>query len=637
MEFREALLKDPAQLFRPARLKSWKAGIFRLHYLLSWLRKRTGSETERAATEWRLLEEGFNREVAEAYRDGMKRVWRVVKPERPKRRAGGVITVKYPSILAFAGIGVEAAEDPEWAVKLDEKDAAIAARHGCLAEEGYPEWIDALSIAWPKKVLPIIKKQIELEWAAVSEARTSFLYRYGSPTYSLQQPIQKIILDALLKAEAKSVPVLHYALRIIRNLDLDDTRRAQLFAMAKARYAAHAKAKRDDFALSYLALMLMLSPDIALPDLQRWLSASPRAVRQARAENTLSVLFDRHDPLTPGALVASSTKTLEALLRLTYSYIRPQDDITHEGTYSPGPRDNAQEARNTILSVLFDRPGADAYRAMEKLAHDPVFALRAQRFQELARGKAERDAEPPAWNAAETLRFERQFTAPAKTGIDLLRVVLGVLADIEQSLTKADFSSRALLERAKDEEEVQQWLAEQMNARAKDRFHVAREPEVALGDKPDLIVSSTAAPCQVAVEVKHGGKGWSAGDLEKALRVQLSEDYLKPENRRHGVLVITHHRERRWHRVGDNKPIAFDDLIKWLSDIATTITENSTGQVVSACVGISAWQSAARPVERKAPGRKWTTTSKPQKRSSAAKARSRKQQSASKRPARKKR
>src|SRR5712675_1999373 len=106
-------------------------------------------------------------------------------------------------------------------------------------------------------------------------------------------------------------------------------------------------------------------------------------------------------------------------------------------------------------------------------------------------------------------------------------------------------SSRALMERAKDEDEVQHWLAEQMNARAKGRFHVVREAEVAIGDKPDLIVASTSAPCQVAIEVKHGGMGWSARDLEKALRTQLAEDYLKPENRRHGVLVITHHRDRR--------------------------------------------------------------------------------------------
>ncbi|UGY24968.1 hypothetical protein HU675_0045075 [Bradyrhizobium septentrionale] len=242
------------------------------------------------------------------------------------------------------------------------------------------------------------------------------------------------------------------------------------------------------------------------------------------------------------------------------------------------------------MSALLARPGADAYHAMQRLADDPVFALRSHRFHELARGKAERDAENPAWTAAEVVTFERQFTAPVKTGEDLLRLVMGVLADIAQNLTKGDATSRALLERAKDEEEVQHWLVEQMNARAHGRFHAFREAEVALGHKPDVIAASTSAPCQVAVEIKHGGKSWSARDLENTLRTQLAEDYLKEESRRHGVLVITHHRDRRWQRIGDNKPISFSDLIAWLSGIAATITENAVGQISVQCAGIDAWK-----------------------------------------------
>jgi hypothetical protein len=121
--------------------------------------------------------------------------------------------------------------------------------------------------------------------------------------------------------------------------------------------------------------------------------------------------------------------------------------------------------------------------------------------------------------------------------------------------------------------EKSHWLVEQMNARARGRFHAFREAEVAAGDKPDVIVASTSAPCEVGIEVKHGGKGWTARDLEHALRSQLAEDYLKPENRRHGVLVITHHRDRRWLRVSDNKPISFSELIAWLSEIVATVSQ----------------------------------------------------------------
>jgi hypothetical protein len=604
INFQKNLLKAPSLLSAPANLSSWKAGIFRLHYVSNWLLKRTGADTPKAAIEWRLLEEGFNRPVAEAYRDGMKLLWRMVKPIRPVRKPGGPITTKMPTILAFAGIGVEAAEDPDWALRLSEKEAALAARHGCRAEQNYPEWLDALIIAWPKSVLPVLQEQIELEWAAPPDTSTIFLYRYGAAANLIQQPVQRLIFSVILKSEANSVGVLRTTLRVVRNLRLDASERSRLFSTAKLRYAAHVKAKRDDFALSYLALMLLLDPDAAFATLRAWLNSAPKAVRQTRAENTLSVLFDRYDPLVSAALTTASTTTLEALLRLAYSHIRPEDDAVHQGSYSPDARDHAENARNSVLSTLLDRPGADAHQAMRRLAADPVFALRSHRFSELARGKAERDAEGPAWTANEALRFHREFTAPVKTGADLLRVVMGVLGDIAQSLTSEDVTSRPLLERAKDEDEVQHWLVEQINARAHGRFQAFREAQVATGDKPDVIIASTSAPCQVAVEVKHGGMGWSARDLEHALRTQLAEDYLKPESRRHGVLVITHHRERRWHRVTDNKPISFSDLIAWLSGIAETLTENAVGSIAVRCAGINAWKSetpAARKPAKKKP------------------------------------
>lgn len=594
IKFRNDLLKDPAILSNPKNLKSWKAGVFRLHYLTNWLRGRTGSDTSRAVLEWRLLEEGFNRAVAEAYREGMTQLWRHITPIRPRRNRDGTITKKSPSVLAFAGIGLEAAEDPDWTPRLSEREAVTAARHGCRAEEGYPDWIDGLTMSWPKAVLPVLKDQIHREWTLQPDGITTFLHRYGASAYSIQQSVQPLLRAAFLQTEATTNSVLHTAIRIIRNLAMDAAQRAELFKVAATRFDTHAKANRDEFALSYLLVLVMLDPDAALPTLRKWLAApTSETDRTARAEKTLSMLFDRHDPLTSNALAATSTKALKALLHLAYSHVQPKDDLVHQGMYSPGSRDNAESARNVILSVLLEKPGPDAYEAMKRLAEDPIFSLRSHRFRELARGKAERDAEIPAWTAAEVLTFERDSTAPAKTGADLLRIVLGVLADIQHNLTAGDYSSRALLERAQDEYEVQPWLADQMLLRAKGRFHIIREGEIALNDRPDIFVASTASTYQVAVEIKHGGKGWSGPDLENALRVQLAEDYLKPDLRRHGILVVTHHRNRRWQRAIGTKRIEFAELIQWLSGIAATIRHNTSGHVTVECVGLNAWKSAS--------------------------------------------
>jgi hypothetical protein len=220
---------------------------------------------------------------------------------------------------------------------------------------------------------------------------------------------------------------------------------------------------------------------------------------------------------------------------------------------------------------------------------------------------AKRDAEYPAWTIPEVITFEARYTAPVKTGADLLKLVLGVLADIVFKLNKGDSTSRQLLERAKDEDEVQNWLTEQIQLRSLGRYHAYREAQVAQGDKPDIIVASAAAQCEVAIEVKHGGKDWTANELEQALRTQLATDYLKPATRRHGVLVITHHRDRRWLDPSTRKPLSFEAVINWLSGIAATLVETGSGAIEVGCVGINAWRDPS-PISkaRQRPAKKST-------------------------------
>jgi hypothetical protein len=602
--FKHKLRDDPSLLSDPKNLTSWQAGIHRLWDLTRWLHARTHGGEPAAGRQWRLLEEGFGREVAEAYRDGMKIAWRNIEPERPKRTPNGGITVKYITVLAFTGVGIEAAEDLDWVKHLTEDEAARAARHGCESDQGYPEWIDALLIAHPQIVLPTVQQEIAMEWSATGNARSDFLFRYGAPAISLPQPIQAMLLERFLKTEAPDIAALNRSIRIVRNLQLDEADKQRLLRVARRRHTRHISARNDEFALSYLALLLLVEPDSGINDLVAWLDSPASNDRRTRAEHTLGKLFDRHDSVIGGSLSRASIATLEKLLLTAYSHIRPEHDAVHEGSYSPDARDHAEGARNSILSALLDRPGADAYRAMLRAANDPDFALRSERFRELARGKAERDAEFPAWTIPEVVAFENQHIAPIKTGDDLLRVVLGVLGDIVLRFSKGDSNSRQLLERAKDEDEVQQWLAEQLQLRSDGRYHAYREAQVALGDKPDIIVASTAAQREVAIEVKHGGKLWSASQLEDALHTQLATDYLKPATRRHGVLVVTHHRDRKWLDPETRKALSFEAMIDWLSGIASTIVETNGNAVEVRCVGINAWRNPSSPAKNERAAKK---------------------------------
>ena len=264
---------------------------------------------------------------------------------------------------------------------------------------------------------------------------------------------------------------------------------------------------------------------------------------------------------------------------LVYHYVRPDDDRGHKGASTSDDRDKAEQARNTLLSALLDRSGADAYQAVLTLSAEEAFRSRAIHFKELARRKAEQDAEPPAWTPGEVLAFERDYNTPAKTGESLLNMVIGVLSDIQSSFNNADATSRSVAIRAKNENEIQQWLTEQLNLRSKGRFHAHREAQVAGGDKPDIIASSTAAHVETAIEVKHGGKKWSVRDLENALTKQLAKRYLKPSTRRWGVLVISYHGNRTWRDPDTRATLRFSDLIQRLQTHAASVVGNDIGSV----------------------------------------------------------
>jgi hypothetical protein len=453
--------------------------------------------------------------------------------------------------------------------------------------------MDGLIEAHPQAVVPIVKKEITEEWASTDEFHGEYLSRYSSPSVAIPIPVQPVLAQVVFAKEPPLVNKLERGVRIVRGLSLDSRQRGKLTRLSRKRLAAHAALGQLEYVTAYLALLMLLDPDQAIKDLAGWID-SAGADAGNRAQQALGALFDpRHDPLVSGGLENASVQSLRALLRLAYAHVRPEHDVIHQGAYSAGQRDKAEGARDAVLTILLHRPGADAFRAMRALADDPIFCLHARRFQELAREKAERDSEPPAWTGRELVTFERTWTAPVKTGADLLRVLMGVLDNIQHDLVHGDVTTRPLLQRAKDEDEVQNWIVEQINHRSRGRLHAHRETQVALGDKPDVIVASTAAPCEVAVEIKHGGMGWTARQLERALRSQLAVDYLKPAHRRHGAFVVTHHGARTWRHTDTGEPMTFDVLMQWLSGIAETLIENPNGAIEIRCQGIDASTPAA--------------------------------------------
>jgi len=584
--FRDDLLSNPRELADPARVNT-EVGLSRLKNLTNWLHLKTGKEYQVAALDWRLLDNAFSPAAAEAYRDGMMALWRKVEPARPERTQGGPITVKWTTILAFAGLSIEADGNTGFGSQFTKEEARQAALHRCVSEQGYPDWIDPLTGHHPATVVPIIREAFATEWSSEDSAISYFLYRYSQPSSSIPAEIHASLYEIMTTIEPKQLQVLDRGLNIARHLISKPEWREGLEKLAITRLHQN-QASRPDWATRYVALLFLVDLPQAAKMLLSWLRKTKPSERPSLSLKVIGSLFGHHDPLVPIALNGAPVATLAQLLLFTYQQVRPEDDVVHEGVYTPGPRDDAEWARNAILKALVETSGPAAHDTMLWLSKHRDMRSRKIRFCEIAREMAERDAEIPAWSAQEVLKFERDRVLPVKTGFDLYRLTQAIVKEIDWDFDNQDASSRAVLESAKDEDAVQNWLTEQLRQRAKDRFYATREPEVAERNKPDILISAVSAPVEVAIEAKHGGKNWSTKALEDALRGQLAEDYMRPANRRHGIFVITNHRRRGWTHPHTGQRFKFSEMIAYLNKVASKITSNKVGDVKLSVIGIDA-------------------------------------------------
>ena len=586
-EFRDELIADPSQVLNSDER------LWIIENLTRWLKFRTKQNYEKAARQWPLLEEAFNIDVAEAYKDRMKAIWRNTKPERPRRK-GARTTVKWTTIYSFAGIGIEADQNPSWANQLTEKEGEIAAKHGCLSGQGFPDWLDALIDVHCDVAAPIIRNAFRTEWKSKNDARNDLLYHYSNVVSPKNAKIESEIFEIIVRTDPSTQNHLKLGLQILDRLELSENQQNRLRKLTIKKFECYGKLKNNEFSIIYLALMLTVDPQLFLQSLQNWLDATNPEEQVDLVVRVFGKLFSREgERLISNSMKKVDVKTLKDLILIGYRYIHPARDRIHEGSGTPSIRYDAESGRDSVLSALINTSGPEAYESMMELANKPEIGKSSHLFRQRALGMAERDAERASWTEEETLTFETLHAAPIKASHDLYRVVLGVLDDIRHGFEREDASSKRLLIKLgeikeDDETSVQNWLAEQLRLRANNRYHVYREVEVVSGNEPDIIVSGATPQIEIAIEVKQADS-WSPNELKKALTCQLAEKYLKTQTRRHGVLFLTDHGRRDWKNPHTKKGgFSFNELLLFLSKTAEVTTSNASGKVQVCVYGIDA-------------------------------------------------
>lgn len=531
------------------------------------------------------LESHFGETVTDWLRTIFMECWREHRPtlicERPE---GQRSTYLYLWRFGLAGLYAEA-EDPNWASQLTYEEAMRAARYSLLELNELPSWIDELVKQHPSALSEIFDK--ELDWVlsfSANELHHSILLQR---LYNAPDPVTILFIPRMIAwlSEIKSIVADESQLSslisrysrvielILKHGDIDQ--KAQLCSMAQEYIS---KKMLEPAMLLWLSTLIRLNPGLGVDVLDEKLrDIEPAPLSKAVVWFT-SLFNERHD----GINVRNNNFTpmlLLRLARLAYQHIRHQDDAEHEGSYTPDMRDNAEYARNAILTALLESQGEEGWQVKHDMAIDPLFSHFKDRILALAQEAWAKEIDSVLLDEQQCRELEDKGELPLTTNAAMFTLLRDRLADLDELLNR-DESPRELWAEIHQEKLMRRAIAQELQHAANGLYKVVQETVTADEKETDIRLCSLASNYEAVIELKiEDGNRWSANVLRETIGEQLAIKYLSLETRRSGALVITLSKNRYWQHPDSGERIGLEELKELLDDEARRVEREMGGAV----------------------------------------------------------
>ena len=616
-----ALVQDPNALFDEPRRENTVWNL--------WLAMRHAGTASRS-TGWdrRFIETHFDAVIADRLRTELMRLWRSERPAMVNEEAGigqGQENRLARWQLGLAGLYAES-EDPDWAAKLTVRDAELAARYVPVEFNAFPGWFEALVKAHPEAVDRVLGMALayELDNAGTDSAQPLTLQylRHASPAvvgiflprvfnwfagcyqrqgqegvpdgqaervWVYQRPPSKRGLSGGLpvlsgQPDRPARPValpdlplarLHRAAIVLLGHG-DESIRGQLAEMAERALAAGLD--NPDAAL-WLPILLRLKPGAACERLESFLttkdtnSAAPDA--DGPGVHWIAQLFGNPQGAGIGLDLHAppfNPQVLGRLVRLAYRHVRPQDDTSPVGIFTPGQRDAAQQGRNALFNALMSARGAAAYAVQAALAEDPLFVHLRDRILMIAYEQAA-VADDPALTDEVVRELDTRLGTPPMTQAEMFQLLIDRLDELEDYLHE-DESPRELWATIKVEKQMRREIARFLKDTARGLYHVEQESVTGAEKETDIRLRSTASDHEAVIELKIGDRNYSTKGLCETIKRQLIGKYLLPEHRRSGCLLLTVSNRKTWKHPGTGKNIGSGMLLELLKEHARQLEKD---------------------------------------------------------------
>jgi hypothetical protein len=583
-------LRDPG-FKKTSSVSTWQS------YLYSRMRELEGDKGSRwSKGNWRGLEPEFGTKTPRAFRDGMVRFWR---RHTPKLISEGALqnTTPLEDLFGLAGLTIEAAEEPTLPWQLTHAEAAVAFRYAMRELNGFPPWFAALSSAHPDVVKSMALAEVTFELQGDKEGAPSqnIIYDLSRVGDWLWDSIAPDILKLLRSQPPKGIERLQHMVDIVLASNLPD---AALAALAAEKMAAGG----DPTQLAlWAAVWTGVDPDSAVDAVESHLAA----LDEAKKRTAFTMTYVTY--LLGGQHIASRVRkafrtpaVLKRLYILVHEHVRITDDLdrANKGVYSPGLRDNAQDAREQLVNILGEIPGRDAYLALKEIAEcHPAPYLRPW-FTLRARTKAEVDSERPAWTALQVSQFGAEYERTPANHHELFDLAVLRLLDYKHHLEDGTDSTASVLILAERETVLRNQIGSWCNDRSLGRYVIPQELELPDAKRPDLWWTATAFNGPVPTELKIADN-WSGAKLFERLENQHAGDYLRDFASVRGIyLLVWRGLQKRW-QLPNKRWVDFDGLVKALRHHWASVTNSHPHVEEIKVIGIDLTKRAVAPTPAK--------------------------------------
>ncbi|AHY08746.1 NACHT domain-containing protein [Serratia plymuthica] len=545
-----------------------------------WLAMRhDGDDSRSSGWNRRFIEEQFNPETADRLRRVLMKIWRDDHPTFPSERPEGernTFLVRWQ--LGLAAIYAEA-EDRDWVAKLSDPEAQLAARYAPIELNGLPQWVESLMDAHPKAVDQTLGNELtwDLSQPPSANGHSGLLQGIG---YASEKVARLFLprLESWLDAEddrlnspdnvaGMTERVRQVTRVILKHGDFAEIERLQKRALQRFEqqmpFALH---------LVWLSTLMRINPQVAVEKL-----VGLESTERSEVVTWLARLFgDRQDVIGLGD-ERFTPRLLLRLLRLAYSHVRIKDDAHHEGVYSPDTRDDAEHARNNIVTALFNTKGEEGLAAKLEMAADPLCAHFKDRILAVAAENWAQEIDADVFDELQAVALDRSGEAPASTNEAMFAIMKDRLSDLDDLLLR-DVSPREAWAGISDEKIMRREIARTLRYTSNSIYTVDQEAVTADEKETDIRLRSVSSNHEAVIELKLGD-GRTATDLRDTIESQLVKKYMAAEHSKSGTLLVTLAKDRQWKHPVSKRMIKADELLSLLIEEAERVQEALGGGI----------------------------------------------------------